>query len=812
MEDGESNSGNQKLATKSDSNSPDVPKIDTLDLGKLKINQCRYQLNDEIARGGMGSIVHGHDTVLNRDLAVKVLLEDCDDDESVQRFLREAQISGQLQHPGIVPVYELGTLDDDRPFFAMKLVKGKTLKELLKERNHRLDDRSKFLGVFEQVCQTMAYAHSRQVIHRDLKPSNIMVGAFGEVQVMDWGVAKVLTDVDEDVDTARRSKKDITTIRTLATTGSGSSHGSETRDGVVFGTLAYMSPEQALDEKDKICQRSDVFGLGAILCEILTGSPPYSGDTTKKLYRLAARGKMDDAWLQLDRCEAAPELIEIAKGCLNYEPEDRPAHAGIVAEKIASHFESVDLRLREAELERTKTAEAQKRRRVKQALMASLLLTMLLGACGWIWMQFKESELDRVKLTSAELELDRQLELSRIEQGAKEREYVLKEQTLEAKLQKELALSDAYTDRAMLAADQGDTGAAVVWFTSAAEEAKEDQQRRLHNTLRAANWLRQVPYPIACYDVGLTVSVDFQPGGQMILIQFLGKPNHLSDPIFMIIDSAATNGAFVPWFKPATQKIGKAAWSPDGNMLGLLERDGDVVEIWDARKGVLLKKFESTDAQSIAFSNDSKRLAIATDKLRIWQIEEEIFLPVSWPTESEAHSLGFNSDGSKVVAACMDNQARVFEVGNQEPYFTVPHFDQKYMGFSPCRSAPVWLPLADGKERLAANSSASHLEIWDVGQKELESENDTSLLDISNIAVHPDADSFSVAGYFGSEIRKIADASKVSKNVKHGNFTGAQAFSKDGKVLFTGSMDKTAQLWSFPDGEPMVNRSGTKRV
>jgi serine/threonine protein kinase len=153
----------------------------------------KYQLHGEIARGGMGAILKGRDTDLNRDLAIKVLLESHKDKpEVVQRFVEEAQIGGQLQHPGIVPVYELGQFADERPYFSMKLVKGQTLAALLAERTSPADDRARFLGIFSKICETLAYAHSRGVIHRDLKPANIMVGAFGEVQVMDWGLAKVL--------------------------------------------------------------------------------------------------------------------------------------------------------------------------------------------------------------------------------------------------------------------------------------------------------------------------------------------------------------------------------------------------------------------------------------------------------------------------------------------------------------------------------------------------------------------------------------------------------------------------------------------
>jgi len=180
-------------------------------------SDSRYQLQGEIARGGMGAILKGRDTDLGRDLAIKVLLDaHKDKPEVVQRFIEEAQIGGQLQHPGIAPVYELGQFADRRPFFSMKLVKGETLAKLLADRAEPVADRGKFLGIFQQICQTMAYAHSRGVIHRDLKPANIMVGAFGEVQVMDWGLAKVLSSggvADETM--SHRQQQGQSIIQTL---------------------------------------------------------------------------------------------------------------------------------------------------------------------------------------------------------------------------------------------------------------------------------------------------------------------------------------------------------------------------------------------------------------------------------------------------------------------------------------------------------------------------------------------------------------------------------------------------------------------
>src|SRR5262245_44244382 len=151
-----------------------------------------YELFGEVGRGGMGVVYRARDLSLDRDVAVKLLQDDFPADSPVaRRFADEARITAQLQHPGIPPVHDLGTLPDGRPFLAMKLIKGSTLDHLLAARPDPAHGRGRFMAAFEQVCQAVGYAHAHAVIHRDLKPANVMVGAFGEVQVMDWGLAKV---------------------------------------------------------------------------------------------------------------------------------------------------------------------------------------------------------------------------------------------------------------------------------------------------------------------------------------------------------------------------------------------------------------------------------------------------------------------------------------------------------------------------------------------------------------------------------------------------------------------------------------------
>jgi tetratricopeptide (TPR) repeat protein len=337
----------------------------------------RYVLGAEIARGGMGVIYCAIDTALTREVAVKVLRDTfAPDSDTARRFAAETRITAQLQHPGIPPVHDSGTLADGRPFLAMKLIKGCTLEELLRQRGDPAADRGRFMAVFEQLCQAVAYAHAHGVIHRDLKPANVMVGGFGEVQVMDWGLAKVLAEAPGPG--APAGDQGETVAATCIRPADGDVvDGSQTQAGSILGTLAYMAPEQAGGEIAVVDRRSDVFGLGATLCAILTGDPPYRGPGTEATRLQAIRGQLGDALARLDACGAEPELVALAKRCMAELPQ-RPADAAEVADAVARLRAAAEERARRAELDRAaaevRTAEQRKRRRVWLALATALLL------------------------------------------------------------------------------------------------------------------------------------------------------------------------------------------------------------------------------------------------------------------------------------------------------------------------------------------------------------------------------------------------------------------------------------------------------
>ena len=469
------------------------PVIDPRSQEKFSLPQGRgtYQLMGEIARGGMGVILKGHDTDLGRDVALKVLDKRlAERPDVVQRFVEEAQIGGQLQHPGIVPVYELGLMADQRPYFTMKLVKGRTLATLLSERESVASDRRRMIDVFESICQTVAYAHSRGVIHRDLKPANVMVGAFGEVQVVDWGLAKVLARGGvEDERRAKQVHSQHTVLETVRSEGSGSGAGSGSKSmiGSVLGTPSYMPPEQASGRVDRLDERADVFALGAILCEVLTGAPPYAPDTGTALQQAAA-ADLDGALARLDGCGADPELVKIARQCLMAAPAARPRNAGVLAETVQAWLEGQDERARTAQIEaaeaRVRATQERKARRLTLALAGTVVASLLLGGGAYLRGEraraLQESEAAQ-RLASVRAEVEKALGETNL--AAERKDW----DSARASLERARALA-ATGDDAALEASVRDAGTWLAAEEDAALQraAREADNARLMEQLHAA--------------------------------------------------------------------------------------------------------------------------------------------------------------------------------------------------------------------------------------------------------------------------------------------------------------------------------------
>jgi serine/threonine protein kinase len=262
----------------------------------------RYTALDELGRGGMGTVYLARDESLGRQVAVKV--SNTLASPALEGRLRtEAQVLARLEHPGIVPIHDVGRLADGRLFYVMKRVQGKTLMEHLGGRS----DLAERLRVFERICETLAFAHSQGFVHRDLKPANVMIGPFGEVLVLDWGVAKILA-------------ADAPTL--AGGPGFGDTADDDTGAGTVIGTRGFMSPEQARGATGEVTERTDVYGLGAILFTLLGGTPPPAdpGAAHRELERVA---------------DIPRRLKAVCARALAAEPADRYPSAAALAADVA---------------------------------------------------------------------------------------------------------------------------------------------------------------------------------------------------------------------------------------------------------------------------------------------------------------------------------------------------------------------------------------------------------------------------------------------------------------------------------------------
>ena len=385
------------------STSTTVPDADTISADRLSVlallqtkvpgavcgdpGKEKYEVVGKLGQGGVGQVLKVVDRDLKREVAMKMLLpEAMQSSDSLIRFVEEAQATGQLEHPNIVPVHDLGVDGQGQVYFTLKYVQGLSLKQVIRGRaeNKKFDDGASYreqysplrmVEILISMCQAMAYAHSKGIIHRDLKPDNVMLGKYGEVLVMDWGLAKVL---------AKRGEKEHDTVR-ITTTRTGDD-ASQTMEGSIAGTPAYMSPEQAAGKISELDQRTDVYALGAILYEILSGEPPYRGAGALALVKQVVEGPPPS----LKTTSGSPgfnpiprELKAICEKAMARLPEDRYRTASELRDDLQAFLENqpVSAAPDNALQRAAKWVRRNKRQVQTSAISAAVVLVLFFG--GW---------------------------------------------------------------------------------------------------------------------------------------------------------------------------------------------------------------------------------------------------------------------------------------------------------------------------------------------------------------------------------------------------------------------------------------------
>lgn len=372
--------------------SPDFP-FEELSRLHARGGHKRYRIDGEIARGGQGAVMRIWDEDLKRHLAMKLTLGRVSsstskeggapspapstpplDSRAVHRFLNEAKITGQLDHPGIVPIHELGVDDDGQAYFTMKLVNGHSLHEVF--HRHRQGDpewtTQRCVGLILKATEAVAYAHSKGIIHRDLKPANIMVGAYGEVYVMDWGMARDLAAGESGASTAEFGE--------FEKQGRTGREGMETLEGSVLGTPAYMPPEQARGDISTLNEKSDVYALGAVLYELLAGHAPYR-DRSRDLGAaevLTAIAEEAPTDLDVLQPQADSELVAIANMAMRRAAEERYGSAMELLSELRASSEGRVVRAHRTGL-RVELAKWVRRNRALAGAVAAALLAALIG-------------------------------------------------------------------------------------------------------------------------------------------------------------------------------------------------------------------------------------------------------------------------------------------------------------------------------------------------------------------------------------------------------------------------------------------------
>ncbi|MCI0460848.1 MAG: serine/threonine-protein kinase, partial [Gemmataceae bacterium] len=753
----------------------------------------RYRILRPHAKGGLGQVHVALDEELHREVAFKEI-QPCHAHDPVSRgrFLLEAEVTGRLEHPGIVPVYGLGTYADGRPFYAMRFVRGDNLKEAIR-RFHEAEgparepsERSlafrQLLGRFVDVCHAVAYAHSRGVLHRDLKPGNIMLGKYGETLVVDWGLAKPI-DRPESAKTT-----DEMTFR--PSSGSGLA---ATQAGTVIGTPAYMSPEQAAGRLDQVGRASDIYSLGATLYAVLTGRAPFEEGDVWDVVQKVQRGEV--IWPRQAKPGTPAALDAICRKAMALKPEERYATAQALAAEIEHWLADEPVSAwREPLTARLRRWGRRHRSLVTGAAVLLLTAVPVLGLSTYLISRQQEAtEAARREAEDARGEATARAEAER-----------------EARQDRERTLTDTYTSFGLVAGARDDPRQAVLWFANAAWLAGDDRARADANRARAAAWGRQAIQPVRAFvhPAEWIEDMAYHPGSRHLLTHGFDPATKETDCRLWDVEREA---AFTFPGNPGV--VSTAAWDASGERLAVGTPQGEVMIVRFPSGEPLQRVPYAGRIARVLFSPDGRYCALAAaNRARVWDCRQAAFATPELEHPAPVTTLAFHPQGELLATACQDHSCRVFAVPSEKGtslFAPVGHFQIPFRVVGQKPVPPLFLDEGRGLLTMSRDEvswrdprTGRVLRVLPFGQL-------GTGKNVEAITLSADGKYVVLAGGYSpggrAQIYDVASAQPVGPPLEHQKlqYVLSAAFSPDGQMLLTGNSDRTARLWSVPEGKPL---------